>query len=120
MNVKDFYYDLPEELIAQTPLTDRASSRLLVLDKETGDVEHGSFRDIKQHLKPGDCLILNDTRVIPARLFGVKEETGGPIEFVLLKNKTEEEVKNEIQEIPEKVKILFIFIYRCLLFCKCN
>ncbi len=102
MNVKDFYYDLPEELIAQTPLTDRASSRLLVLDKETGDVEHGSFRDIKQHLKPGDCLILNDTRVIPARLFGVKEETGGPIEFVLLKNKTEEEVKNEIQEIPEK------------------
>ncbi len=100
MNVKDFYYDLPEELIAQTPLADRASSRLLTLDKKTGETNHGSFTDIKRYIKPGDCLILNDTKVIPARLFGVKETTGGPIEFVLLKNKTEEEIKKEISEIP--------------------
>lgn len=100
VNVKDFYYDLPEELIAQTPLADRASSRLLVLNKITGKTEHRSFKDIKEYLRKGDCLILNDTRVIPARLFGVKEGTGGPIEFVLLKNITEEDVKKVISDIP--------------------
>ena len=102
MNVKDFYYDLPEELIAQTPLKDRASSRLLVLNKQTGEKEHGTFKDILKYLKQGDCLILNDTRVIPARLFGVKEETKGPIEFVLLKNLKEEDVANVVGEIPPK------------------
>lgn len=100
MNVKDFYYDLPEELIAQTPLADRDSSRLLVLDKASGITTHSSFKNIKNYLKPGDCLILNDTRVIPARLFGVKENTGGPIEFVLLKNIKEDDVKKEILDIP--------------------
>lgn len=100
MNVKDFYYDLPEELIAQTPLADRDSSRLLVLDKASGKTTHSSFKNIKNYLKPGDCLILNDTRVIPARLFGVKENTGGPIEFVLLKNIKEDDVKKEILDIP--------------------
>ena len=102
MNVKDFYYDLPEELIAQTPLADRSSSRLLVLNKKNGETEHRHFTDIIKYIKPGDCLILNDTRVIPARLFGVKEETGAPIEFVLLKSRSEEDVKEFLSEIPEK------------------
>lgn len=102
MNVKDFYYDLPEELIAQTPLADRSSSCLLMLDKTTGAIKHGIFKDITKYIKPGDCLILNDTKVIPARLFGIKEGTGGPIEFVLLKNKTEEDIKKEIGDIPSQ------------------
>lgn len=102
MNVKDFYYDLPEELIAQTPLADRSSSCLLMLDKTTGAIKHGHFKDITKYIKPGDCLILNDTKVIPARLFGIKEGTGGPIEFVLLKNKTEEDIKKEIGDIPSQ------------------
>lgn len=85
MNVKDFYYDLPEELIAQTPLKDRSSSRLMVVDTKKETVTHGHFTQILDCLKPGDCLVLNDTRVIPARLLGVKEPTGSPIEFVLLK-----------------------------------
>ncbi|MCX7749787.1 MAG: tRNA preQ1(34) S-adenosylmethionine ribosyltransferase-isomerase QueA [Clostridia bacterium] len=85
MKVKDFYFDLPEELIAQEPLKDRVLSRLLVLDKETGDISHRRFLDIKDFLKEGDCLVLNDTRVIPARLIGEKEGSGGKIEFVLLK-----------------------------------
>ena len=74
MDVKDFYFDLPEELIAQDPLKDRSSSRLLVLDKDTGEVQHRVFRDIVEYLRPGDCLVINDTKVIPARLFGVKKE----------------------------------------------
>ncbi|MBE7038577.1 MAG: tRNA preQ1(34) S-adenosylmethionine ribosyltransferase-isomerase QueA [Ruminococcaceae bacterium] len=85
MKTSDFYYDLPQELIAQDPLSDRASSRLLVLDKKTGKTEHKIFKDIKCHLKKGDCLVLNDTKVIPARLIGEKEGTGGKIEFLLLK-----------------------------------
>ena len=85
MNVKDFYYDLPEELIAQTPLADRSASRLLVLDKATGAVTHSHFKEISSYLRAGDCLVLNDTRVSPARLYGVKKDTGAPIEFVLLK-----------------------------------
>lgn len=85
MNVKDFYFDLPQELIAQDPLEDRASSRLLVLSKETGEVAHRGFRDIVEYLRPGDCLVINDTKVIPARLLGVKEDTGAKIEVLLLK-----------------------------------
>jgi len=85
MNLKDFYYDLPEELIAQEPLAQRDASRLLVLDKKTGEIKHNTFRDIIKYLKRGDCLVLNNTRVIPARLFGIKKETGSSIEFLLLK-----------------------------------
>ncbi|MEG2380945.1 MAG: tRNA preQ1(34) S-adenosylmethionine ribosyltransferase-isomerase QueA, partial [Oscillospiraceae bacterium] len=85
MTTKDFYYDLPEKLIAQTPLKDRAASRLLVMDKTTGDLEHKHFTDILGYLKRGDCLVMNNTRVIPARIFGVKEGSGGKIEFLLLK-----------------------------------
>ena len=83
---KDFYFDLPEELIAQDPLTDRSSSRLLVLDKESGRVEHHIFKDIIHYLEPGDCLVLNNTKVIPARLIGHKEDTGAAIEGLLLKH----------------------------------
>ena len=85
LKTSDFYYDLPEELIAQDPLEDRSSSRLLVLDKETGNTEHHIFRDIVGYLNPGDCLVINDTKVIPARLIGAKEETGAKIEVLLLK-----------------------------------
>ena len=85
MNTKDFYYELPEELIAQTPLEDRTASRLLKLDKNSGEIEHGTFRDILKHLKAGDCLVMNDSRVIPARLYGVREGDGKEIEFLLLK-----------------------------------
>ena len=85
MKTSDFYFDLPEELIAQVPILDRSSSKLMVLDKETGEVSHKVFKDIIDYLNPGDCLVLNDTRVIPARLIGSKEGTGGKIEFLLLK-----------------------------------
>ena len=85
MKLSDFYYDLPEELIAQTPLEDRTSSRLLVLNKENGDISHRTFKDIKEYLNPGDLLVLNNTRVIPARLYGIKSKTGSKIEFLLLK-----------------------------------
>lgn len=87
MDVKDFYFDLPEELIAQDPLEDRSSSRLLVMDKNTGEIEHRVFRDIVDYLRPGDCLVVNDTKVIPARLFGVKADTQAKIEVLLLKRK---------------------------------
>ena len=87
MNLHDFYYDLPQELIAQDPLEDRSSSRLLVLHRETAEGEHRIFRDIVEYLKPGDCLVINDTKVIPARLMGVKEGTGAGIEVLLLKRK---------------------------------
>ncbi len=87
MNLHDFYYDLPQELIAQDPLEDRSSSRLLVLNRETGEREHRIFRDIVEYLRPGDCLVVNDTKVIPARLMGEKEGTGAGIEVLLLKRK---------------------------------
>jgi S-adenosylmethionine:tRNA ribosyltransferase-isomerase len=87
MDVKDFYFDLPQELIAQDPLEDRSSSRLLVMDKTTGEIEHRVFRDIVEYLHPGDCLVINDTKVIPARLFGVKEGTQAKIELLLLKRR---------------------------------
>lgn len=84
MQTKDFDFDLPEHLIAQTPMEDRTSSRLMVLDKETGAIEHKIFKDLITYLKPGDCLVLNNTRVIPARLFGIRE-SGALVEFLLLK-----------------------------------
>lgn len=87
MDVKDFYFNLPQELIAQDPLEDRSSSRLLVLDKETGEMEHRIFKDILSYLNPGDCLVLNNTKVIPARLYGVKEGTEAHIEILLLKRR---------------------------------
>lgn len=87
MNVTDFNFELPEELIAQDPLEDRSASRLLVLDKNTGEIEHRGFRDIISYLKKGDCLVINDTKVIPARLFGIKEDTEAKIEVLLLKRR---------------------------------
>ena len=87
MDVKDFDYELPEELIAQDPLEDRSSSRLMVLDRETGEFEHKVFKDIIDYLNPGDCLVLNNTKVIPARLYGAKEGTNARIELLLLKRK---------------------------------
>ena len=85
LKTSDFYFDLPEELIAQDPLEDRSSSRLLMLNKETGKTEHHIFRDMIDYLNPGDCLVLNNTKVIPARLLGVKEDTGAAVEVLLLK-----------------------------------
>ena len=87
LQTKDYYFDLPQEQIAQDPLENRSSSRLLVLDKETGAREHHIFKDIKSYLKPGDCLVLNNTKVIPARLIGEKEGTGAKVEILLLKRK---------------------------------
>lgn len=81
----DFYYDLPEELIAQTPLKDRSSSRLLVLDKDTGEIEHKVFTDIKDMIHCGDCLVINETKVLPARLIGARKDTGTRVEILLLK-----------------------------------
>ena len=80
----DFYFDLPQELIAQDPLEDRSSSRLLQLDKKTGEVSHHVFKEVPNFLKPGDCLVLNNTKVIPARLLGQREGTGGHVEVLLL------------------------------------
>lgn len=87
MKLSDFYYDLPQELIAQDPLEDRSSSRLMVLDKNNGKIKHEIFHDIKKYLKNGDLLVINDTKVIPARLFGTKKDTGAKIEVLLLKRK---------------------------------
>lgn len=87
LKTSDYYFDLPKELIAQDPLEDRSASRLLTLDKNTGAWTHQHFRDIRQYLHPGDCLVLNNTKVIPARLYGTKEETGALIELLLLKRR---------------------------------
>jgi len=89
MEVKDFYYDLPEELIAQDPLEKRDESRFMVIHRDTGEIEHRKFHDIIEYLNPGDCLVINDTKVIPARLLGEKEETGAAIEVLLLKDASE-------------------------------
>ena len=90
MKTSDFDFNLPQELIAQTPLKDRSSSRLLVLDKDTGSIEHKEFGDIRDYLGAGDVLVINDTKVIPARLMGVKEDTGAVIELLLLKDMGED------------------------------
>lgn len=87
MKTSDFYYDLPKELIAQDPLEDRSSSRLMVLHRKTGRLEHRHFSDIVEYLRPGDCLVRNNTKVIPARLYGAREDTGGAVELLLLKRK---------------------------------
>lgn len=87
MKTSDFYYDLPQELIAQTPLEKRDDSRLMLLDKETGAVEHHHFYDLPNYLRPGDCLVMNDSRVLPARLLGRREPTGGAVEVLLLVDK---------------------------------
>ena len=87
LKTSDFYFDLPKELIAQDPLLDRSASRLLMVNKETGELRHDIFRNIADYLRPGDCLVLNNTRVLPARLLGVKENTGAAIEILLLKRK---------------------------------
>lgn len=90
MKTSDFNYYLPENLIAQVPIEDRSSSRLMVVDKKTGEIEHKVFKDIIDYLEEGDCLVLNNTRVIPARLIGSKVETGGKIEFLLLKRNNDD------------------------------
>ena len=87
LKTSDFYFDLPQELIAQDPLEDRSASRLLVLHRETGAVEHHTFKEITNYLRPGDCLVLNNTKVLPARLLGTKENTGAAIEVLLLKRR---------------------------------
>lgn len=104
MKVSDFNYDLPEELIAQVPIKDRSASRLMVLDRKNEKIEHKIFKDIIDYLKPGDCLVRNNTKVIPARLYGVKEETGVNVEFLLLnriegKKETNSNINEEIWEV---------------------
>lgn len=94
---KDFYYDLPNELIAQTPIEPRDHSRLMVLDKNTGEIFHKYFYDLPEFLEPGDCLILNDSRVLPARLYGIRDQTGAKVEFLLLNQK-----ENDIWEVLTK------------------
>ena len=91
MKRQDFYYELPQELIAQEPLADRSASRLMCLDRKTGEIRHKHFYDIVDELSPKDCLILNDTKVIPARLYGTKKDTGGAIEFLLLHKRSLDE-----------------------------
>ena len=102
MKTSDFYYDLPQELIAQDPLEDRSASRLMVLDKETGEIQHHVFRDIINYLNPGDCLVINDTKVIPARLIGAKEETGAKIQEQ--KDNLAAVYRHEVLEEIERVK----------------
>lgn len=87
MKTSDFFYELPENLIAQTPIEPRNASRLMILHKKTGELEHRIFKDLGEYLRPGDCLVLNDTRVIPARIYGVKEGTGAVVEFLLVSQK---------------------------------
>ena len=87
LKTSDFYFDLPQELIAQDPLEDRSASRLLMVNKDTGEIKHEIFRNIIDYLNPGDCLVLNNTKVLPARLLGVKEDTGAAIEVLLLKRR---------------------------------
>ncbi|WP_042345663.1 tRNA preQ1(34) S-adenosylmethionine ribosyltransferase-isomerase QueA [Bacillus massiliigorillae] len=104
MKVDLFDFHLPEELIAQTPLKNREASRLMVLNKETGETTDEVFSDITKHLKPGDCLVLNDTKVLPARLFGLKEDTGAKVEMLLLKQ-DEEDVWEVLVKPAKRVKV---------------
>lgn len=104
MNIEDFDFDLPEELIAQTPLWNRTASRMLVLNRDTKEVNHKHFTDIKGYFKKGDCLVLNDTRVLPARLYGVKKDTGANIEILLLHH-IEEDNWEVLAKPAKKVKL---------------
>ncbi|MDD4503652.1 MAG: tRNA preQ1(34) S-adenosylmethionine ribosyltransferase-isomerase QueA [Clostridiaceae bacterium] len=110
MELKDFYYDLPEELIAQEPIENRDMSRLLVLDKNNGEIRHRNFRDISEYLHEGDCLVLNNTRVIPARLFGVKKDSLGSIEFLLL-NRKEKDIWEVMLRPGKKAKPGTVFLF---------
>ncbi len=94
MKRSDFFYDLPQELIAQTPIEPRDSSRMLVMNKESGEIEHKIFKDITEYFRPGDCLILNNTKVLPARMYGTRTDTGSVVEFLLLNQKS-----NDIWEV---------------------
>ncbi len=104
MKTSDFYFELPQELIAQDPLEDRSSSKLMVLDRKTGKIEHRIFRDVTEYLEPGDCLVVNDTKVIPARLIGKKEDTDAKIEVLLLKRK-ENDIWETLVKPGKKAKI---------------
>ena len=110
MNTSDFYYDLPAELIAQTPIEPRNASRLMVLDRISGKIEHKIFSQLEEFLNEGDCLILNDTRVIPARIYGVKKETGAVVEFLLL-NKNENNVWECLCKPGKRAKIGTEFVF---------
>ena len=110
MKLTDFYYDLPQELIAQTPLEKRDSSKLLMLNKETGEVSHEVFSNIVDYLERGDCLVLNDSRVLPARLLGVREDTGSPMEFLLL-TRREQDVWEVIVRPGKRAKIGRRFVF---------
>ena len=110
MKLTDFYYDLPQELIAQTPLEKRDSSKLLMLNKETGEVSHEVFSNIVDYLEKGDCLVLNDSRVLPARLLGVREDTGSPMEFLLL-TRREQDVWEVIVRPGKRAKIGRRFVF---------
>ena len=110
MNTSDFYYDLPAELIAQTPIEPRNASRLMVLDRISGKIEHKIFSQLEEFLNEGDCLILNDTRVIPARIYGVKKETGAVVEFLLL-NQNENNVWECLCKPGKRAKIGTEFIF---------
>lgn len=110
MNIEEFNFNLPEELIAQTPLKDRTSSRLLVLNRETKEINHEGFTEITSHLKAGDCLVLNDTRVLPARLYGVKKDTGAKIEMLLLHQEEQdcwETLVKPAKKVPIGTEIVF-------------
>lgn len=104
MDINDFDFDLPERLIAQTPLKDRTSSRLLVMDRVSKQIEHKQFSDIKSYLKSGDCLVLNDTRVLPARLYGIKKDTGAKLEILLL-HQQEEDCWEVLTKPAKKIKV---------------
>lgn len=110
MKVKDFYFDLPEELIAQHPLEKRDESKLMVLDKNTGTIEHKAFKNIIEYLNEGDCLVLNDTRVMPARLYGSKEDSGGKMEFLLLR-RLEKDIWETLVKPGKRAKIGSKFVF---------
>ncbi|MDP4093948.1 MAG: tRNA preQ1(34) S-adenosylmethionine ribosyltransferase-isomerase QueA, partial [Bacillota bacterium] len=110
MKLSDFNYQLPEELIAQEPIKERQMSRLLVLDRQAGSIEHKVFKDVVNYIESGDCLVLNDTRVIPARLLGQREDSGGKIEFVLLK-KIDQDIWEVILKPGKRAKIGTRFVF---------
>jgi len=104
MNIKDFDFDLPEKLIAQTPLKDRTASRLLVMNRQERSIEHRTFTDVMDYLEDGDCLVLNDTKVLPARLYGSKKDTGAKMEVLLLHQQDDEDVWEVLVKPAKKVK----------------